>query len=101
MSEQKPITWLTARQLADDPSWPFRYSQAYDLANKFAIPHWRPGGAEKAGIRFPLEVIKAWMQGEPVGDHWLMGRLATDLPPSDEAVQAVQGGKTQANNATQ
>ena len=84
------ITYMQARELAEVPGVPFKYAQIYLMANDWAFPHWRPAGAKQNGIKFPKEIVLKWLAGEKIGDHWLQGRLATDLPPSKEAVEAIK-----------
>ena len=87
--EQK-ITWLSARELCDAGSVPFTYPIVYRLANNYAMPHWRPANTSKQGILFPKEIVELWINGNEVADTWLMGRLPTDIAPTEAALRVVR-----------
>ncbi len=83
----EPITWLTAQEVAEDPDlplWPSSASAYLDARNK-RIPHYRRGQRTGHRVRFPKQVIQRWLQGEPIAEHWLEGKLAPPIPSGTAA----------------
>ncbi|MET4808327.1 hypothetical protein [Limibacillus sp. MBR-115] len=72
--EKGAITYLSARELAAEPWFPYSHVTTYALAKEGRIPHWKalPG---RRGYKFPVEIIREWMNGEPVAEHWMHGAL--------------------------